>query len=64
MTPVNRRTMHELERMRRSVAMLSPGQPGLDRDDALAVLAQLQGVQRELDRLEDGFRELIDGGTG
>src|SRR5690606_31047532 len=54
------RTTEDLERLRRSVAMLPPGQPALDREDALDLLAELQEVRRDLDRLESGLKALIE----
>jgi hypothetical protein len=36
-----------MERLRRSIAMLSPGRPdGLDRDLAVQIIAELQRLQR------------------
>ena len=47
---------HNLERLRRSIAMLEPGRrDGLDRDKALAVIAELQRLQRQDRR----YRELV-----
>ncbi len=40
---------HELERFRRSLAMLTPGQLALRREDALALLAELERVQERLE---------------
>jgi len=37
---------HDVERLRRSVAMLQPGAPALKRETALQVLAELLRVQR------------------
>ncbi len=38
---------HNLERLRRSIAMLPPGRAdGLDRDRALSIIAELQRLQR------------------
>jgi hypothetical protein len=43
---------HEIELLRRSVAIVTPGQPsGLNRETALKVLAQLQAVTRERDQI-------------
>lgn len=57
------RSRHEVERLRRSVVMLSPGQPcGLDREEAMALLADLGVALSELERLEHGLRVLLDGG--
>lgn len=47
--------------MRRSLAMLSPGVQALSREDAIALVEELTGVQDQLERLRDGLRRLIDG---
>jgi hypothetical protein len=42
-----------VERLRRSIAMLTRGQPALDREEAMTVLEELQHLQQrcaELDR--------------
>jgi hypothetical protein len=55
-------TREELERLRRSVAMLTSGQPsGLTREQAMALLADAHRAQRELERLTTGLRRLVDG---
>ncbi len=51
---------HEIEQLRRSVAMLPPGQHALDREVALDVLQRLQVVSRRVHRLEGGLRSLLD----
>lgn len=51
---------NELEQLRRSVAMLSPGEKALDRETTLQVLHQLQAVSRRVRRLEGGLRALLD----
>jgi hypothetical protein len=51
---------HEVEQLRRSVAMLPPGGDGLDRETALQVLHRLQQVSRRVSTLESGLRELLD----
>jgi len=48
---------YELEQLRRSIAMLSPGARALDREQALRVLADLQAAQRERDELRDRLKE-------
>jgi hypothetical protein len=45
-------TPEDAERLRRSLATLPPGAPGLDRETAMVVLA-------ELERLQDGLRQMI-----
>lgn len=54
------RIEHEIEQLRRSVAMLPPGQQALDREAALQVLHRLQVVSRRVSRLEGGLRALLD----
>jgi hypothetical protein len=39
-----------VENRRRSIAMLAPGAPALDRDEALEILSQLVQALRELRR--------------
>jgi hypothetical protein len=49
---------HEIESMRRSVAMVTAGQPcGLSRETALDVLRQLQEITAERDLLREGRDE-------
>ena len=53
-------TTPELERLRRSLAMLAPGQPaGLTREEAMGLLAEVRRASTELDRLRDGLRTLL-----
>jgi hypothetical protein len=54
-------TPADLERLRRSLAMLAPGQPaGLTREEAMALLAEVRRASAELDRLVSGLRALLD----
>jgi hypothetical protein len=47
---------HNLERLRRSIAMLASGRPdGLDRDRAVQIIGELQRLQRQDRR----YRELV-----
>jgi hypothetical protein len=46
---------HELENLRRSLAMLPPGTKALDREEAMRVLAELQGLEDRLRRIRDGI---------
>jgi hypothetical protein len=57
---------HEIEQLRRSVAMLRPGEQALDRETTPQVLHRLQAVSRRVTRLEGGLRSLLDetGGGG
>ena len=54
------RPQHELEILRRSIAMLSPGVPALRREQALEVLGELAAVQRRLDDLRSELRRLAE----
>lgn len=51
--------LHEIEQLRRSVAMLRPGEQALDRETALAVLYQLQRVSARVQRVEQGLEGLL-----
>ena len=44
-----------VENRRRSIAMLPPGAPALNRDEALEVLAQLEAALLELRRVRAQF---------
>jgi hypothetical protein len=50
---------HEIERLRRSLAMLPAGSDALKREEAMALLARLRDVTARLRRVEDGLRALI-----
>jgi len=52
--------LSELESMRRSIAMLNPRASALDREEAMALLRELQDVERRLVALRDGLRRLLD----
>lgn len=43
--------LHELKRMRRSIAMLEPGTKALDRETAMRLIAELQDVERRMREL-------------
>jgi hypothetical protein len=50
---------HDLENLRRSIAMLQPGRrDGLDREKALSLIAELQRLQRQDRRYRDLVRQL------
>jgi hypothetical protein len=51
---------YELEIMRRSLAMLTPGVRALTREEALRLVEELAAVQTQLERLRDGLRRLIE----
>jgi predicted nucleic acid-binding Zn-ribbon protein len=55
--------LSELESMRRSIAMLNPRTARvLDREEAMALLQELQDVQRRLWTLRHELRKLLDEG--
>jgi hypothetical protein len=53
---------YEIETLRRSLAMLTPGAPAtvLSREEALRVLAELQDVEAWLHALRNGLRKPVD----
>ena len=52
---------YEIESLRRSIAMLSPGvQAPSSREGALALLAEQQDVQQRLRVLREALRSLVD----
>ena len=50
---------HEIEILRRSIAMLNPGESALSRERALELLAWLQRTERELFELRTGVRPAV-----
>jgi hypothetical protein len=42
------------------MAMLTPGQNALSREEAMKLLTELTDVQTQLDRLRAGLRKLLD----
>jgi hypothetical protein len=54
----------ELENLRRSIVMLPPGSQALSREDAVALIAELQETGRRLRALRDALRQVMaeDGG--
>ena len=57
---------HDLERLRRSLAMLAPGAAAssLSREEAMRLITELVEVQARLERLRDGLRRLVDESEG
>jgi hypothetical protein len=54
---------YELERLRRSIVMLQPGQPaGLKREEAMRLLAETQRLQRQLADVMGKLRAIVDVG--
>jgi len=53
---------HELERLRRSLAMLAPGvsASSLSREEAMALITELVVVQARLERLRTELRRLVE----
>jgi hypothetical protein len=51
--------LHELESMRRSIAMLQPGTKALSREEAMRLIAELQDVEGRLKRLKNGLQRLV-----
>ena len=56
--------LYELENLRRSLAMLVPGSQALDREEAMRLLSELQGVEGRMKRLRDALRAVLDGERG
>jgi hypothetical protein len=50
---------YELETLRRSLAMLRPGAPALDREEAMRLVRELQVLERQLRTLRRGLQELL-----
>ena len=52
---------HELERLRRSIVMLQPGQPaGLKREEAMRLLAETQRLQHQLADILARLRAIVE----
>lgn len=51
---------YELETLRRSLAMLRPGAPALDREDAMRLVRELQAFERQMRTLRQGLLRLLD----
>lgn len=50
---------YELETLRRSLAMLRPGAPALDREEAIGLVRELQELERQLRTLRRGLQRLL-----
>ncbi|HWF17019.1 MAG TPA: hypothetical protein VG244_12615 [Acidimicrobiales bacterium] len=50
---------YELETLRRSLAMLSPGAPALDREAAMRLVRELQDLERQMRTLRLGLQHLL-----
>lgn len=52
--------LHELENMRRSLAMLEPGTKALDRKRAMSLIAEVQELEVRMRDLRRALRSLLD----
>jgi vacuolar-type H+-ATPase subunit D/Vma8 len=52
--------LYELERMRRSIAMLQPGTKALDREEAMRLIAELQEVEGRMRALRESVRGVME----
>ena len=50
---------HSIERIRRSVAMLPPGQKALTREDAMLVLSRLDRAETQIEHLRDALEDVL-----
>jgi vacuolar-type H+-ATPase subunit D/Vma8 len=50
---------YELETLRRSLAMLRPGAPALDREEAMRLVRELQDFERQVRKLRHGLQQLL-----
>ena len=50
---------YELESLRRSLAMLQPGAPALDREEAMRLVRELQDLEHQLRWLREGLQRLL-----
>ena len=50
---------YELETLRRSLAMLRPGAPAFDREQAMGLVRELQELERQLRTLREGLQQLL-----
>ena len=51
---------HELEDLRRSIAMLEPRAPALNREAAMALIEELQTSSEQLRHLRQGIHSLLE----
>ena len=50
----------ELESLRRSLAMLRPGAPALDREEAMRLVRELQALERQVRTMREGLVRLLE----
>jgi hypothetical protein len=55
---------YEIESLRRSLAMLRPGAPALDREEAMRLVRELQDLERQLRSLREGLQALLSAEPG
>jgi hypothetical protein len=55
---------YEIESLRRSLAMLRPGAPALDREEAMRLVRELQDLERQLRVLREGLQALLSAEPG
>jgi hypothetical protein len=53
--------LHELERMRRSIAMLQPGTKALDREEAMMLISEIQDLERRMGALREALTGVLEG---
>jgi hypothetical protein len=51
--------LHELENLRRSLAMLEPGSKALDRETAMRLIAELQDLERRMRSLREALTGVL-----
>jgi hypothetical protein len=49
----------ELESLRRSLAMLRPGAPALDREEAMRLVRELQTLEKQVRTMREGLVRLL-----
>jgi hypothetical protein len=53
--------LHQLEQMRRSIAMLQPGTKAqLSREEAMRLISELQSLERQMRDLRLALRSVLD----
>jgi hypothetical protein len=55
---------HQLDNLRRSIVMLTPGVAALSREEAISLLEELTELRERLDGLQAGLRQLLDQAEG
>jgi hypothetical protein len=50
----------ELENLRQKVLRLAPGSLAMAREDAVALIAELQETGQQIQALRDGLRQVLD----